>query len=242
MTANSATTIRRHSARTHVGFVRKVNEDAILARPDIGLWAVSDGMGGHAAGDFASQAITELLDRLPADLDPAETMQEARKALHEAHRLIGIEANRRESGLIGATVVVLLLSEQHFMCFWVGDSRLYRLREGELEMISTDHSFVGELVEHGFLTWDEAENHPQANQITRAIGVGETLEIDKRRGDIRPGDIFLLCSDGLSKYAGLDVLRRHLLERPIDVLAEELIEIALKGGAVDNISVIVVEA
>lgn len=241
MTASS-TTLRRHSARTHVGFVRKVNEDAILVRPDIGLWAVSDGMGGHAAGDFASQAITELLDRLPVDLDPSETMLQAREALHEAHQLIGVEARRRGSGSIGATVVVLLLSEEHFMCFWVGDSRLYRLRGGDLEMISTDHSFVGELVEQGFITWAEAEKHPQANQITRAVGVGETLEIDKRRGDIRPGDRFLLCSDGLTKYAGLDMLRRYLTDRPIEVLADELISVALEGGAIDNTSVIVVEA
>ncbi|WP_313474761.1 PP2C family protein-serine/threonine phosphatase [Agrobacterium pusense] len=242
MTANAPATIRRHSARTHIGYVRKVNEDAILVRPDIGLWAVSDGMGGHAAGDFASQAITEILDRLPADLDPAEAMQEVRKALHEAHQLIGVEAARRGSGSIGATVVVLLLSAEHFMCFWVGDSRLYRLRGDDLEMISSDHSLVGELVEKGLLAWDEAENHPQANQITRAIGVGEMLEIDKRRGDIRPGDRFLLCSDGLSKYASFDLLRRHLAERPIHLLADELLEIALKGGAIDNISVIVVEA
>lgn len=240
MTASS-TTLRRHSARTHVGFIRKVNEDAILVRPDIGLWAVSDGMGGHAAGDFASQAITELLDRLPVDLDPSETMLQAREALHDAHRLIGIEARRRGSGSIGATVVVLLLSEEHFMCFWVGDSRLYRLRGGDLEMISTDHSFVGELVEQGFITWAEAEKHPQANQITRAVGVGETLEIDKRRGDIRPGDRFLLCSDGLTKYAGFDMLRRYLTDRPIEVLADELISVALEGGAIDNTSVIVVE-
>jgi serine/threonine protein phosphatase Stp1 len=242
MTAASMMVSRRHSARTHTGYVRKVNEDAILVRPDIGLWVVSDGMGGHAAGDFASQTTIGLLDRIPRDLDPAETMQEARNALHAAHHLIAAEANRRGSGHIGATVVLLLLSEEHFMCFWVGDSRLYRLRAGVLDMISTDHSFVGELVEQGYLTWAEAENHPQANQITRAIGIGDELDIDKRRGDVRPGDRFLLCSDGLSKYAGHDLLRRYLMERPVEVLADELLEVALKGGAIDNISVIVLEA
>ena len=243
MTAASLKVSRRHSARTHTGYVRTVNEDAILVRPDIGLWVVSDGMGGHAAGDFASQTTIGLLDRIPRHVDdPAEIMQEARHALHAAHHLIAAEATRRGSGYIGATVVLLLLSEEHFMCFWVGDSRLYRLRDGVLDMISTDHSFVGELVEKGFLTWAEAEHHPQANQITRAVGIGDVLEIDKRRGDVRPGDRFLLCSDGLSKYAGNDLLRRYLMERPVEVLADELLDVALQGGAIDNISVIVLEA
>ena len=242
MIEHSRTPPRLYSARTHVGYVRKVNEDAILARPDLGLWAVSDGMGGHAAGDFASQAVIGLLNKMPSQLDPGEIMQNARQALLEAHDLIGAEAARRRSGAIGATVVMLLLSEEHFMCFWVGDSRLYRFRDGTLDMISSDHSVVGELVQRGVLTWDDAEKHPQANQITRAVGVGRMLEIDKRRGEVRPGDRFLLCSDGLSKYAGVDLLSRYLAVRPIETVADDLLAVALEGGAVDNISVIVVEA
>lgn len=232
---------RRHSARTHVGCVREVNEDAILSRPDIGLWAVTDGMGGHSGGDFASQTVVEALDRLPAALEPAEIMQEARRALHTAHSQIRAEAERRGNGLIGATVNLLVLSEEHFMCLWVGDSRLYRFREGVLEMISVDHSVVGELVEQGYLTWAEAANYPNSNQITRAVGVGDALEIDKRRGSILPGHRFLLCSDGLSQYADEEVLRLYLAERPIETLADDLLRVALDGGASDNISVIAVE-
>ncbi|WP_417689072.1 PP2C family protein-serine/threonine phosphatase [Roseibium sp.] len=232
---------RAHSARTHVGRVRKINEDSILLRPDIALWGVSDGMGGHAGGDFASRTIVEALNRLPASLPPAEVMNEARTALHEAHARIKEEAVSRAQGPIGATVVLLALSERHFMCFWVGDSRLYRLRQGVLSMISFDHSVVGELVEQGQMTWEEAEHCNFSNQITRAVGVGGMLEIDKRRGEILPGDRFLLCSDGLSQYATDAVLRKHLTDSPIETLADDLLDVALDAGAADNVSVIAVE-
>ncbi len=241
MTRPTATAQRRYSATTHTGHVRKVNEDAILSRPDIGLWAVADGMGGHAGGDFASQTVVAALDRLSAMLQPAEIMHSARSAIQTAHREIGEEAARRGHVTIGATVVLLVLTEEHFMCLWAGDSRLYRLRGGTLQMISADHSVVGELVEQGYLTWDEAENHPQANRITRAVGVGEVLEIDKRRGDVQPGDRFLLCSDGLSKYADLETLRSYLSDGPTDRVADALLEHALAGGGADNVSIIVVD-
>ena len=241
MTLPSTVSPRRSSARTHTGLVRKVNEDAILSRPDLGLWAVSDGMGGHIAGDFASNAVVTALDDLPTGLPPADVMHEARKALHAAHARINHEAVRRSTGTIGATAVILALSETHFLCLWVGDSRLYRFRDGQIEIISSDHSVVGELVEQGYLTWAEAENHPQANQITRAVGVSEALEIDKRRGEVRRGDRFLLCSDGLSKYASEDTLCHYLAERPIETISDELIQFALDSGAADNVSAIVVE-
>ena len=238
----STTSLRRYSARTHVGLVRKVNEDAILALPELGVWVVSDGMGGHAGGDFASQSVVEALATLPLDLEPTEVMHAAREALHAAHRAILDEAARQGNVTIGATVVVLVLASEHFMCLWAGDSRLYRLRGGQLEMLSIDHSVVGKLVEEGHLTWAEAEHHPQANQITRAVGVGEALEIDKRRGEVLPGDRFLLCSDGLTKYADDRRLQHHLMHTPIETVADALLQIALDGGGSDNISAIVVEA
>ncbi|MBP1852499.1 PP2C family protein-serine/threonine phosphatase [Rhizobium halophytocola] len=241
MTPSSITARKRHSACTHVGLVRKMNEDSILVRPELDLWAVSDGMGGHAGGDYASQAVVDALARLSPDLQPAEVMHEARNALQAAHLQIATETARRGAGMIGATVVLLVLADEHFMCLWAGDSRLYRLRDGAIEMISTDHSVVGELVEQGYISWEEAETHPRANEITRAVGVGDDLEIDKRRGTIQPGDRFLLCSDGLSRYAGADVLHRLLSERPIETVADDLLQVALAGEASDNISVIVVD-
>ncbi|MEM6973788.1 MAG: PP2C family serine/threonine-protein phosphatase [Pseudomonadota bacterium] len=231
----------RYSAKTHIGAVRKLNEDAIIALPELGVWAVSDGMGGHAAGDFASQAITGQIATLIPGLSPAELMHATREAIMDAHVEISTEAHRRGGVTIGATVVALIVSGEHFVCLWVGDSRLYRLRDGELEMLSHDHSLVAELVEAGQITWAEAEKHPKANAITRAVGVGHELEIDKRRGDALPDDRFLLCSDGLTRYADEDMLRHVLMTTPVETVCDRLIRVALRGGGADNISAIVIQ-
>lgn len=232
----------RYSARTHVGNVRRVNEDSLIALPELGLWAVSDGMGGHDGGDFASQTVTEALATLPPDLPPGELMRAARDAIQAAHRTIVAEAERRGGVTIGATVVVLILAGEHFACLWAGDSRLYRYRGGHVTMLSHDHSVVAELVEAGRLTWAEAERHPQASAITRAVGVGDEIDIDKRRGDVLPGDRFLLCSDGLSRYADEAMIAEVLAATPIETVADALLQLALDGGGADNVSVIVVDA
>jgi serine/threonine protein phosphatase PrpC len=233
--------IIRHSAITHVGLVRKVNEDSILALPDQRIWVVSDGMGGHAAGDFASQTVVDTIAALPPDLSPGERMAGVRTAIDAAHQAIRAEAALRGAGTIGATVVALLLTDGHFVAFWAGDSRLYRFRDGGVELLTSDHSIVAELVHSGQMNWDEAELHPHSNAITRAVGVGDVLDLDKVRGDVRPGDRYLLCSDGLNKYAGFEALRHAITLAPLETLAEKLLNIALTGGGGDNISVIVVE-
>ncbi len=231
----------RYSMRTHVGRVRSANEDAVLALPELQLFAVADGMGGHENGAFASATVTECLSALDPGLSGGELMQEAREAILTAHRTILGESARNDGATIGATVVVLLIANGHFACLWAGDSRLYLLRRGELMRVSRDHSLVADLVEAGQITDEEAESHPHANVITRAVGVGETLEIDKRRSNVLPGDRFLLCSDGLTKYAD-DLFLRHMLQRePIETVSERLLAAALDGGGADNISVIVVE-
>jgi serine/threonine-protein phosphatase Stp1 len=230
----------RHNALTHVGRVRSVNEDSILALPDQRIWVVSDGMGGHTAGDFASQAIVEAVASVPADLPAADRMQAVRAAIARAHEVIRTEAERRDT-TVGATVVALMLADEHFVAFWAGDSRLYRFRDGGIELLTTDHSVVADLVTSGEMTWDEVEALPQSNAITRAAGVGETLTLDKIRGDILSGDRFLLCSDGLNKYAGFEALRRAVTGAPIETVSEKLVQMALDGGGGDNISVIVVD-
>lgn len=232
---------RRYSAKTHVGFVRPVNEDAILALPHLGLWAVADGMGGHQGGDFASQTVVDALSALPMELPPEALPGRIRQTLHQAHKDIQAEATRRGNAIIGTTVVLLVLADDHFLCLWAGDSRLYRLRGETLEMISVDHSVVGELVAAGQLSWDQAERHAQSNQITHAVGVGSEPGIEKRRGEVAPGDRFLLCSDGLTKYANEATLKRFLQQGAPETVAEKLMRIAFDGGAADNISVIVVD-
>ena len=142
---------------------------------------------------------------------------------------------------MGATVVALVLADGHFGALWAGDSRLYRLRDGKIELLTTDHSIVAALVEAGQMNWDEAGKHPQANAITRAVGVGEELELDKIRGDALPGDRFLLCSDGLNKYATIAELGAAMSGVPIEVVTDTLVQMALDGGGADNVSVIVVD-
>ncbi|MCX7561323.1 protein phosphatase 2C domain-containing protein [Sulfitobacter sp. F26204] len=232
----------RFSVQTHVGLKRKVNEDAVLSLPELNIWLVSDGMGGHAAGDYASRLIVDMVAAIPLDLDPSDRMRALRDTIQEAHRVIRAEAAEQGFDVIGATVVALLLAEGHFAALWAGDSRLYRLRDGEIEMLTTDHSVVAVLVDAGQMTWDEAENHPQSNAITRAVGVGEEeLELDKVRGEIAPGDRFLICSDGLTKYATFEMLRHSLSTQPIEMICEHLTQIALAGGGGDNITSAVID-
>ena len=230
----------RYNATSHVGRVREVNEDCILALPKDGIWVVADGMGGHAAGDFASQTLCDMVAALPSTENPSERMHGVRNAIMRSHDAITAEADRRGLQTIGTTVVSLILTDHHFVAFWVGDSRIYRLRGGLLEMLTMDHSLVAPLVAAGKLTWDEADLHPQANVITRAVGVGEELEIDKVRGEVAPGDRFLLCSDGLTKYTTDAMLAREL-SGPIENVADALLDIALTSGGADNISIIVVD-
>lgn len=231
----------RYSAKTDVGLVRKLNEDAIVARPEIGLWAVADGMGGHEAGDLASQTIIEHLQMLSDRLGPGELLKGARGAVQDAHAKLRRESERRGGAMLGSTVVVLILTGGHFACLWAGDSRLYLLRDGQLEMITMDHSLVADLVASGDLTWAEAEKHPQANVITRAVGAVEHLELDKRHGEIKPGDRFLICSDGLSRYADESAITAILSAGAVEEISDQMIQLALEGGGADNISAVAIE-
>ncbi len=231
----------RYNAKSHVGLKRKVNEDSVLALPDQDIWVVSDGMGGHEAGDYASRLIADTIAMIPPGLDPTARMHALREAIRSAHRIILREAEDRGRGIIGATVAALMLSNGHFLGLWAGDSRIYRLRGGQIEMLTTDHSAVAELVLAGQMSWDEAEQHPQSNAITRAVGVGDELDLDKVRGEVQPGDRFLLCSDGLTKYATFAILRDALSKLPIETVSDRLIQIALAGGGADNISAIVLD-
>lgn len=231
----------RYNGVSHVGLVRKVNEDCILTDPETRIWAVADGMGGHAAGDVASQIVIDALAMVPRGLAPGELMLAVREGLHRAHAQIRREAAARHVDTMGATVVTLVLADGHFVAFWAGDSRLYRFRDGTVELLTADHSAVGELVESGEMSWDEAELHPLSNMVTRAVGVGETLELDKIRGELLPGDRFLLCSDGLSRYTTFETLRRMVPRAPIETVTDTLLNHAMSGGARDNVSIIVVD-
>lgn len=231
----------RYSARSHVGLKRKVNEDAVLALPEHSIWVVSDGMGGHDAGDYASRLITDLIATIEPHLSATERMHALREAIQKAHSVIRAEATSRGVSVIGATVASLMLANGHFVGIWAGDSRIYRVRNGAIQMLTADHSIVAGLVEAGQMSWDEAEHHPQSNAITRAVGVGDDLELDKVRGDVQPGDRFLICSDGLTKYATFGMLENVMNKEPLETVVDRLIQIALDGGGADNITVVVVD-
>ena len=191
----------RSWAATHAGAVRKRNEDGFVNRPDLGLWAVADGAGGHSDGAVASRMIVEALDGVPAGLDGADLLAEVRTRVLGAHARLREQAGLLGQGaVIASTVVVLLARDGHFACLWAGDSRAYLLRGGAMRQVTRDHSLVQELMDSGALDPEAALSHPHANVITRAVGAdADALELDKVTEKLLPGDRLLLCSDGLFK-------------------------------------------
>jgi serine/threonine protein phosphatase PrpC len=221
--------------------VRAINEDACLERPQRGLWAVADGMGGHDAGDLASRMVVSALDGLGPGNSLASCVAETRDLLQGVNRELRVAALRRDVPLIGSTVVVLLAWERHCAYLWAGDSRIYLLRNGRLKQLSHDHSRVEELKALGELAGQEAL-HPKHNVITRAVGALDSLELDEGNLVVADGDIFLLCSDGLSNQVSEEAMARALMAGNCQQAAETLIELALKGGGRDNITAVVVHA
>ena len=227
-------------SRTHVGLRRKVNEDSILVRTDRGLWAVADGMGGHDAGDVASSRVTEALLHLPIVYGLDDLVDSAIAAIVRVnHELIALAASEDGQRTIGSTVAGLAIAGPQFRCFWAGDSRVYRIRGGMIARLTRDHSLVQDLVDAGMLEPQDAEDHPNANVITRAVGVAEQLKMDTSSGDVRSGDQFLLASDGLTRLVDDSELAAELTSRRPAEAAEALIETVLARGAPDNVSIII---
>lgn len=229
-------------SRTHVGLRRKVNEDSVLVSSETGLWAVADGMGGHEAGDVASNKVVKALWNLSPDDDLEMYVGDAIAALQQANRdLLQLARADMRPKTIGSTVVGLAIAGGEFRCFWAGDSRAYRIRGEHIVQLTRDHSLVQELVASGMLTADEAENHPDANVITRAVGVAETLKVDAVSGDVQSGDQFLLASDGLTRLVDDTELRDELTTGSLDDAADSMIKAVLDRGAPDNVSLIIVK-
>jgi serine/threonine-protein phosphatase Stp1 len=225
-------------AATHSGMKRTHNEDALLSRPDLGLWAVADGAGGHRGGDIAASTVVAALDAIPPGLTAGEMLAQVRLRLAGSHQLLRQESIRIGERLVASTVVVLVVREDHFACLWAGDSRAYLLRDGILDQLTVDHSLVQDLLGQGAIDPAEAEQHPQANVITRAIGAdGAEPELDKKIGKVIPGDTFLLCSDGLCKALAQTELVQLLRE---NANAERVLSAALAREATDNVTVLTV--
>jgi len=227
-------------SRTDVGLRRKVNEDSLLVRTERGLWAVADGMGGHDAGDVASAKVTEALQRLPVVYSLDDLVESAVVALKRTnHELIALAAANGSERTIGSTVVGLAIADGQYRCFWAGDSRAYQVRGDQIIQLTRDHSLVQDLVNAGMLGPEEAVDHPNANIITRAVGVAEELRIDTVSGEARSGDQFLLATDGLTRMVEDSELVAELTGNRPQEAAEKLIETVLARGAPDNVSIII---
>ena len=230
----------RCGAATHPGAVRDVNQDSLLAGPVV--FAVADGMGGHAAGEVASAITVAMMATLPTGVD-ADLVLDAIRDSHAEVRRQAPAGTVREG--MGTTLSGLALAtrdgEDVLVAFNVGDSRLYRFVDGVLEQLSVDHSLVAEMVEDGEITASEAATHRSRNIITRAIGIGDELEVDHWLIAPAPGEMFVVCSDGLTNEVSdaevETVLRDDLTPQGA---VDRLVEMAVRRGARDNVSVLVV--
>lgn len=231
----------KSASKSHVGMVRQVNEDACLDLPENRLWVVADGMGGHAAGDYVSSLIVDSLRGLPVGRSLDEYTAALRTELTRVNAAVREETANRGVTMMGSTVVVLAARGLRGVCLWAGDSRLYRLRDGELERISRDHSYVQDLQDSGLLSEADARVHPRANIVTRAIGVEAQLELSVVDLLIAPGDSYLLCSDGLNKTVEDHAIRDVLSHAEPDEIARSLVHLGLNRGAPDNITTLVVK-
>ena len=232
----------RSWAATHCGAVRTHNEDGYVNRPDLGLWAVADGAGGHHAGEFASAEVVKTLQSVPSGLSAGEILIEVRQRLNQTHIQLRIEGEARgPGGIVATTVVVVMARDDHYACLWAGDSRAYLLRDGILTQVTRDHSMVQGLVDSGAISAEEAEDHPYANVITRALGADlDVFELERCTGKLLPGDRLMLCSDGLCKtLPAADIAT--LLGADEDAMAERLVLAALAAKVDDNVTAVTVE-
>ena len=226
------------AGRTDPGRVRRRNEDAFVLDPP--LFAVADGMGGAQAGEVASRlAAAAFREYHEADqLAPNERLQ---AIIQEANRRI-YERARADSDVsgMGTTLTAALLTGGRLTVGHVGDSRAYRIRDDELEQLTEDHSLVGDLMRSGRLTPEEADAHPQRSVITRALGTDPEVSVDTLTVDTEPGDLFLLCSDGLTTMVTDEDILRILSAAPtLDAAARELVRAANAGGGEDNVTVVI---
>ncbi len=226
-------------ALTDVGKVRAVNQDALVVSEAMQLYGVADGMGGHNGGETASAGardglIAQLADKVPS-------LEALRDGIVQVNAdLFRQQAEDESLSGMGTTLSVIWMSEHFAYLGHVGDSRVYRLREGKLEQMTDDHSLVGELVRAGYLTPEQAENHPNKNVILRAVGTEEGIDVDLAVEERRPGDLWLICSDGLHGMVSDSKMEAVLTVNTPEAAAKLLMEAALAAGGRDNISVVIV--
>jgi serine/threonine protein phosphatase PrpC len=230
------------AAATHRGAVRAFNEDAVLSLQAEGLWAVADGMGGHDAGDVASNSVIEALTHMQRAASFDTSLDNLQALLQLANRgLLDANTETPRHRQPGTTVAALLVQGNEGAVTWAGDSRVYRLRDGTLEQVTRDHSQIQDLVDQGLVDASEAEQHPLAHVITRAIGFDDPARLDTRRLTVRAGDRFLLCSDGLNRVVEDREIADFMAQSTPERRAPALIDLSLERGAPDNVTVVCVD-
>jgi len=236
------------AAATDVGRIRSGNEDSLYADadPERGLFIVADGMGGHAAGEIASEMAVQIVAREMVHIrnlageEPLSAMSDALRSANRAifERTI-IEADKQG---MGTTASCLMLGTGRFVIGHIGDSRIYLLRDGTFRQVTKDHSYVQEQVDAGFLTPEQARYHPYSNVITRCVGANAAVEADVLTGEIKPGDLWLVASDGLTGMVEDPQLRKIMETKSTPgAMVNSMINEANKRGGLDNITAIVVQ-
>jgi protein phosphatase len=234
---------------TDSGSLRERNEDALLCMPEQHVYMVADGVGGHNAGDKASDMAVQTLRQRILEKPPAPGLGEEGlmgyflDLLKDVNEKIAKSAEETlEQAGMATTAVILYLSRGRAYVVNVGDSRAYLYRDGQLRQITEDHTFVNELIKNGAITKEEAELHPKKNMITRALGGEEKLQPDFYRFDVFSGDRLLLCTDGLYNEVAEDEIRNIVESSPdTEAMSERLIHHAKENGGSDNITVVCVE-
>ena len=246
---------------THPGLRRDSNEDAYVSRPDLGLFLVADGMGGHAAGEIASKLTADTIEAFandtrsrdtnrtwPFSFDPSLSVDANRlkAAFRLANRQVAVrmESAHELRGMATTASAVLLdgrKDSMHAAIGHVGDSRVYLYRGAELRQLTEDHSWVGEQIRSGVMSDADARRHPWRNVVTRAIAGGADPEVDVIEMTMEPGDRLLLCSDGLSGVVAVEDIERIFAGDPLDAACQALIEAANAGGGPDNITAVLIQ-
>jgi protein phosphatase len=225
-------------AATHVGKVRQRNEDSYLARPEVGLWAVADGMGGLEAGDLASRTVIDALKTIERPNSAAELLAWCEQRMVMANSALN-DIGRQRGGVIGTTIAVLLAYGSRFACVWSGDSRIYLVRDRAIIPQSRDHTEVQELVAEGLLKPEEARTWPRRNVVTRAVGVHDNAELEIRDGVLQAGDTFVLCSDGLTSHVEDGEILQEVMTNASQRACDALVDLTLARGATDNVTVVI---
>jgi PPM family protein phosphatase len=234
----------RYFGKTDVGLKRTNNEDSFVVRPDLGFCSVADGMGGAAAGEVASRIFVETCAEVFAGRDASlATADLVKKAFTEANmRILDYVASHPGDQGMGCTAEILAFDRETVVIGHVGDSRTYRLRNGELKQLTIDHSLVQTQIDQGLITPQEARTHPMRHMILRAVGTKDAQELDVLTGKGLPGDLFLLCSDGLTDMIDdAEILKNMAGEGDLQAMAGRLIDKAKAAGGKDNVTVVLAQ-